>query len=99
VRDEGMLESALGRPQQLWHYAKPTLFALAGAYASGIVKNHPFVDGNKRTGFVAAALFLESNGLKFIASEEEVVERTLGLAAGALSEAEYAAWLEQSCAH
>ncbi|MBU0677947.1 MAG: type II toxin-antitoxin system death-on-curing family toxin [Verrucomicrobia bacterium] len=56
--------------------------------------NHPYVDGNKRTGFIAAALFLEANGLRFTATEEEAVERTLALAAGAIEANEYAAWLE-----
>ena len=71
---------------------------MAAAYASGIVKNHPFLDGNKRSGFMAAALFLESNGYGFAASETEVVERTLALAASAIDDAEYAEWLQRSCA-
>jgi death-on-curing protein len=70
---------------------------LAAAYASGIIRNHPFLDGNKRAGFLAAALFLEVNGLRFAASEEEVVVQTLGLAAGAVSESAYAVWLKKSC--
>lgn len=98
VRDEGLLESALGRPKNIFAYGEASLFVMAAAYAAGIVKNHPFLDGNKRSGFVAAALFLEVNGLKFRASEEEVVERTLALAAGEIEAAEYAVWLEQSCA-
>ena len=97
VRDGGLLDSALNRPRHLFAYGKPTLFELAAAYATGIVKNHPFVDGNKRTGFLAAALFLEINGHSFTASEEEVVERTLALAAGAIGEADYAIWLKKSC--
>lgn len=97
VRDEGLLESALNRPRHLFSYGKPSLFELAASYATGIVKNHPFLDGNKRSGFMAAALFLEINGHSFRASEEEVVERTLALAAGAIAGAEYAAWLEKSC--
>ncbi len=97
VRDEGLLDSALNRPRQLCIYGKPSLFEMAAALASGIVKNHPFFDGNKRTGFIAAALFLESNGLTFSAPEEEVVLKTLGLAAGEISESEYAAWLKASC--
>ncbi len=98
VRDEKLLESALDRPKNLHAYSKPSLFEMAAAYATGIIKNLPFLDGNKRTGFVTAALFLESNGLHFQASEEQTVERTLALAAGAIKEADYAAWLEQSCA-
>jgi len=97
VRDAGLLESALHRPRHLFAYGKPSLFDLAAAYAAGIVKNHPFLDGNKRTGFVSAALFLEINGHRFIAPEEEVVERTLALAAGVIGEVEYGAWLEKSC--
>jgi death-on-curing protein len=96
IRDAGLLESALNRPLQLFHYGDPTLPEMADAYGAGIVKNHPFLDGNKRTGFLAAALFLETNGYRFEATEEEVVERTLALAAGAIGEAEYAAWLERS---
>ena len=97
VRDEGLLESAIMRPQQLHAYGRPSLFDLAAAYAAGIIKNHPFLDGNKRAGFVAAALFLEFNGQKFQAPEEEVVLQTLALAAGEIKEAEYAAWLKVSC--
>jgi len=93
VRDEGLLESALARPQQLYHYGEPSLHELAAAYAYGIVRDHPFVDGNKRAAFVAAALFIEINDRTFTAPEEEVVERTLALAAAAIGEAEYADWL------
>jgi death-on-curing protein len=98
VRDEGLLDSALNRPIQLFNYGDPSIFEMAAAYASGIVKNHPFLDGNKRSGFMAATLFLESNGHQFIAPEIEVVERTLALAASAIGDAEYAEWLERSCA-
>lgn len=97
VRDPGMLESALHRPKHLFAYGETSLSVMAAAYAHGIVKNHPFLDGNKRSGFIAAALFLEINGLAFQSPEEEVVERTLALAAGAIDAAEYAAWLERSC--
>ena len=97
VRDEGLLESALRRPQNTFAYGDADLFALAAAYAVGIIKNHPFLDGNKRTGFVIAALLLEINGLRFQAPEAKVVERTLALAAGAIGEAEYADWLKRSC--
>ena len=98
VRDEGLLESALNRPRQMFAYGQPSLFEMAAAYAGGIVRNHPFFDGNKRAGFVAAALFLEVNQLHFQASEEMVVLQTLGLAAGEVTEAAYAVWLEESCA-
>ena len=94
IRDEGLLESALARPQQLHHYGKPGMPEMAAAYTAGIVKNHPFLDGNKRTGFMLGAGFLERNGYEFTASETEVVIRTLALAAGEMSEADYAAWLE-----
>ena len=94
IRDEGMMDSALGRPENLFAYGKPSLFDLAAAYAFGLVKNHPFVDGNKRIGFATAALFLDLNGQHFIAPEVEAVLNTLALAAGKMSEAAYAAWLK-----
>ncbi len=94
VRDEGMLESVLVRAQQLFHYGDPTLCEMAAAYAEGIVKNHPFLDGNKRAGFMAAYTFLAANGLQLAAPEEEAVLQTLALAAGATAAPEYAAWLE-----
>jgi death on curing protein len=94
VRDEHLLESALARPQQLFHYDKPSIAEMAAAYAAGIVKNHPFLDGNKRTGFMLGAGFLERNGHEFCATEADAVVRTLALAAGAMTEAEYAEWLE-----
>ena len=97
VRDEGLLESAIMRPQQQFAYGHPTIFELAAAYASGVIKNHPFLDGNKRAGFVAAALFLEYNGHSFQAPEADVVLQTLALAAGEINESEYAAWLKVSC--
>ena len=94
IRDEGLLESALARPQQLHHYGRPNLAEMAAAYAAGIVKNYPFLHGNKRTGFMMGAGFLERNGCKFFASEADVVIRTLAVAAGEMTEADYAAWLE-----
>lgn len=97
LRDPGMLESALNRPLHLHAYGEPTLYELAAAYAFGIIKNHPFLDGNKRTGFMVAALFLEVNGQSFRATEEEVCERTLALAAGMATEEEYREWLVRSC--
>jgi len=96
VRDEGLLESALAKPQILFAYGSPTLAGLAASYAAGIIHNHPFLDGNKRTGFLVAATFLELNGLVFTASEVSVVETTLMLAAGNLKEAGYAAWLKKN---
>jgi death-on-curing protein len=97
MRDDVLLDSALNRPRHLFNYGEPSIFAMAAVYAAGIIKNHPFLDGNKRTGFMAAYIFLGANGLSFQAAEESVVERTLALAAGAIGEADYAAWLEQSC--
>jgi death-on-curing protein len=94
VRDENMLESALARAQQLFAYGKPSMAEMAAAYAAGIVKNHPFLDGNKRTGFMLGAGFLERNGFEFHATEAEAVTRTLALAAGKMSEANYAKWLK-----
>ena len=96
IRDEGLLDSALGRPQNLFAYGKPVLFDLAASYAFGLVKNHPFIDGNKRTGFIVAATFLELNGIRFGATEVDAALRTFALAAGEMTEAAFAAWLESS---
>jgi death-on-curing family protein len=96
IRDEGLLESALGRPQNLFAYEKPALFDLASAYAIGVIKNHPFVDGNKRTGFMAAYLFLGRNGYEFAAEESDVVVQTLAVAEGKVNEQKYAAWLREN---
>jgi len=96
IRDEGLLDSALNKPLHVFNYGKPTVFELAASYALGIVKNHPFLDGNKRTGFVAAALFIEANGFSFQATEEEAVLETLALAAGERAEADCAAWLARN---
>ncbi len=93
VRDEGLLESALSKPQHLFADGSPTLPEMAASYAAGIIVNHPFLDGNKRTGFMLAATFLELNGLEFIATEESVIEMTLALAGGKLKPAAYAEWL------
>jgi death-on-curing protein len=94
VRDENMLESALSRAQQLFTYGKPGMAEMAAAYTAGIVKNHPFLDGNKRTGFMMGAGFLERNGFEFFATEAEAALRTLALAAGEMSEAAYAEWMK-----
>lgn len=94
IRDIGLLESALARPCRKYHYGEPSLFELAAAYAAGVIKNHPFMDGNKRTGFLAAYVFLEINGVGCDASEEEVFLKTYDLAAGEISEADYATWLK-----
>lgn len=97
VRDDGLLESALHRPLHLFSDAKPSLFQMAAAYPAGIIKNHSFLDGNKRAGFMAAYVFLEANGRTFSAPEEEVVIRTRALAAGRIGERAYVAWLKDSC--
>jgi len=94
VRDEGLLLSALARPQNLTCYGEPNAFSLAAAYAFGIIQNHPFIDGNKRTGFLAAYVFLGLNGWDLIVSEPEVVAAVLALACGEMEEAGFAAWLE-----
>lgn len=96
TRDEGLLDSALNRPKHLFSYGRPTLFEMAAAYSHGIVKNHPFLDGNKRTGFMSAYIFLGVNGWSLQAPEEEAVLETLALAAGETSEEAYAAWLERT---
>jgi death-on-curing protein len=92
IRDLGMLESALNRPLQKEAYGEPDLFDLAGAYLFGIVKNHPFVDGNKRTGFAAADLFLYFNGFSLEATQEEVIQLVLMIAAGEIDETGAAAF-------
>ena len=97
LRDEGLLDSALHRPHQLLAYGQPNLYELAAAYAAGIVRNHPFLDGNKRIGFMIAYIFLEANGLRFAASEEDVALQTLALAAGEIEDAAFAVWLLESC--
>jgi death-on-curing protein len=96
VRDEGLLESALAKPRNLFAYRSPTLPEMAASYATGIILNHPFLDGNKRTGFLVAATFLEVNGFVFAATEESVVKTTVALASGELKEADYAAWLKSN---
>jgi death-on-curing protein len=96
VRDEGSLESALARPRQKWHYSDRTdLPTLAAAYAFGLVKNHPFRDGNKRIGFLALVTFLGVNGHDFSAAEAEVVAEIVALADGRVSEAALADWIRQ----
>lgn len=93
VRDEGLLESALARPQNMAAYEEVAVFGLAAAYAFGIAKNHPFVDGNKRTAFVTAIVFLRVNGYMFHASEVDVVLKITALAAGEMTEQALSDWL------
>lgn len=97
IRDESLLESALAHPLNLWSYEKPNLFRLAAAYAHGIVKNHPFVDGNKRTGYVIGGIFLQRNGQNLNASEEEATAAIIALASNALTEEDFAHWLQDNC--
>jgi death-on-curing protein len=92
VRDIGLLESAIDRARNQYRYGKPTLFELAAAYAFGIAKNHPFIDGNKRTAFVTAAAFLDANGFELTASEVDATTEMLALAAGERTEKQMAAW-------
>jgi death on curing protein len=96
VRDEGLLESALARAQNIASYAEetPSLAVLAATYGSGIVRNHPFVDGNKRMGLVTAFTFIERNGFVVTASQQDAYFAFYDLAAGKLSEDELAKWLE-----
>ncbi|TFG61565.1 MAG: type II toxin-antitoxin system death-on-curing family toxin [Nitrospirales bacterium] len=97
IRDESLLDSALGRPLNLWSYEKPNLFRLAAAYTHGIVKNHPFVDGNKRTGYVIGGIFLERNGQNLNASEEEATAAIMALASNSISEDDFTHWLQDNC--
>jgi len=92
--DKGLLQSAVARPLHCHAYAdQPDVVEMAMLYTAGIVRNHHFVDGNKRTGFVTGVLFLGLNGLIFMASEEEATQAVFGLAGGSLDEVAYTAWL------
>ena len=97
MRDEGLLDSALARPQNLAVYKEVDIAALAAAYCFGIAKNHPFVDGNKRAAFLAAGLFLLLNGTKLTASQADATHAVLGVASGEISEAQFAEWIRQNC--
>jgi len=96
VRDENILESALARPHHKWLYENDAdLATLAAAYGFGLVKNHPYLDGNKRIGFLAMVTFLEVNGHDFDASDSDVLTMMLALADGRVSERQLADWLRQ----
>jgi len=95
IRDQGLLESALARSRNLFAYGEASLAKLAAAYAFGIARNHPFVDGNKRTALVAAEGFLGLNGFDLAATDVEAVSVFLSLAAGEMTEEQLAAWFEQ----
>jgi len=97
IRDEGLLDSALARPQNIVAYGEPDLADLAAAYAHGLAKNHPFVDGNKRAAFLAAGLFLGLNGYRLKATQAEATVAVFGLASGEIDEATFAAWIRESC--
>jgi len=97
LRDHALLESALARARQHFAYAeRADVIDMATAYVAGIVRNHPFVDGNKRTGFVVGVLFLELNGHRFTASEEDATQAVLALAAGTLDERGFSIWLRNN---
>jgi death-on-curing protein len=96
IRDENALESALARPRQKWQYTqRPDLASLAAAYGFGLVRNHPYRDGNKRIGFLAMVTFLGVNGHDFAASDAEVVDEIMALAGGSVSEDALAEWIRQ----
>ena len=94
IRDADLLSSALARPKNQAGYGEPSVFDLSAAYAYGIIRNHPFVDGNKRTGFLASYVFLNINGWQLSASEVEAVHAVLALAAGEMDEPGFSSWLK-----
>lgn len=96
VRDEGMLESAMARAENKMAYGAPDVFEIAAAYAFGIIKNHPFVDGNKRTGYVLAETWLFMKGVELMANDVECVQMTLALAASEITETRFAQWLRDN---
>ncbi len=97
LRDRGLLKSALARPRQSYTYSETSdVIEMAALYTAGIVRNHPLIDGNKRTGFVIGVLFHELHGFDFKASEADATQAVMALAAGTLDEAGYAAWLRES---
>ena len=95
VRDAGLFESALARPENLAAHGTPDVADLAAAYGFGIARNHPFIDGNKRTAFVAVELFLLCNGHDLVADDASCVLTMLAVAAGTLEEAAFADWIRQ----
>ena len=95
MRDEGLLDSALARPQNLVAYGSPDVADLAACYGVGVAKNHPFVDGNKRAAFLCVGLFLHLNGMRLHATQAEATLTMLALAAGEITEAEFATWLRE----
>ncbi len=97
IRDEALLESALARPHHLFAYENPDIFTLAAAYISGLVRNHPFIDGNKRTAFMIGYAFLSRNGKELTAPEAEATAIVLDLASKKIKEEELAVWLRKNC--
>lgn len=95
VRDEGLLESALARPLNRASYGEPDVAELGALYALAIARNHPFIDGNKRTAYVALETFLAFNGLQFPVSDAEAVVHMLEMAAGGLTDDEFTAWVKE----
>ena len=96
LRDPGLLESALARPLNRAGYGEPDVAELGALYALGIIRNHPFIDGNKRTGFAALFAFLSFNGMEFDPPEVEATMTILSLAAGELSDEDFIAWVRRS---
>lgn len=95
LRNEGLLDSALARPQNLVAYGSPDLADLAAAYGVGLAKNHPFADGNKRAAFLAVGLFLALNGHRLVASQADATLTVFSVAAGDMDEVAFAAWIRQ----
>lgn len=95
LRDEGLLDSALARPENLLAYGEPDIPALADCYAFRLAKNHPFVDGNKRTAFLAIGLFLHLNGLSLEVDQPDAIATILGLASGEIDEEQLADWIRR----
>jgi death-on-curing protein len=95
LRNEGLLDSALARPQNLAAYGSPDVADLAASYGVGLAKNHPFVDGNKRAAFLAVGLFLYLNGYRLQATQAEATLAMIAAAAGEISESELASWLRE----
>jgi len=96
LRDSGLLDAALARPRQIAGYDDPDRYGLAAAYAGGLLRNHPFVDGNKRVGLLTAYVFLARNGIQLAAPEADAARATLALAAGEMDEKEFAEWLRRN---
>lgn len=96
IRDHGLLESALARPINRWNYGESELAALGAAYAFGIARNHPFIDGNKRAAFAAMMIFLRLNGVRFAPDPALATAAILALAAGDIDEAALAQWIKDN---